>query len=328
MPVDAVIVGAATSACIYELPLALHAEGLDDADRRAPQHLVARSPTSRAWQRIVEKLQASRRAGHGRRSRSSASTSTSRTRTSRCTRRSSTAGSRNDVKVELEYIDSRGARRGTTPSRRSPSIDAILVPGGFGDRGTEGKIEAIRLRARARHPVLRHLPRHADGGRRVRAQRLRPRGRQLHRVRSRQPHTRSSTSCPTSAASRTRARRCASAPTRARSRPGSLAEAIYGAREISERHRHRYEVNNDYRERLEQGGLVLSRDLARPPPRRDGRATEPPVLRRLPVPPRVQEPSARAAPALRRFVKAAIEHRDARQKTEASSDHPDSTVVH
>jgi CTP synthase len=39
---------------------------------------------------------------------------------------------------------------------------------------------------------------------------------------------------------------------------GSLAQRIYGATEVRERHRHRYEVNNDYRERLEAAGLRLS----------------------------------------------------------------------
>jgi CTP synthase len=40
--------------------------------------------------------------------------------------------------------------------------------------------------------------------------------------------------------------------------PGSLAGRIYGKPKISERHRHRYEFNNTYREKLEQSGLVLS----------------------------------------------------------------------
>jgi CTP synthase len=39
---------------------------------------------------------------------------------------------------------------------------------------------------------------------------------------------------------------------------GTRAEAAYGTREISERHRHRYEVNNDYRDRLVAAGLVIS----------------------------------------------------------------------
>ena len=40
--------------------------------------------------------------------------------------------------------------------------------------------------------------------------------------------------------------------------PGTVMEACYGRREISERHRHRYEFNNDYRETLTSAGLVLS----------------------------------------------------------------------
>ena len=40
--------------------------------------------------------------------------------------------------------------------------------------------------------------------------------------------------------------------------PGTAAAAIYGATQISERHRHRYEVSNAHRERLEEAGLVLS----------------------------------------------------------------------
>ena len=39
---------------------------------------------------------------------------------------------------------------------------------------------------------------------------------------------------------------------------GSLAYSLYGTKDISERHRHRYEVNNSYRERLEENGMVLS----------------------------------------------------------------------
>ena len=38
----------------------------------------------------------------------------------------------------------------------------------------------------------------------------------------------------------------------------SLAAQVYGSTEISERHRHRFEVNNEYRDRLEAGGMVLS----------------------------------------------------------------------
>ena len=86
-------------------------------------------------------------------------------------------------------------------------------------------------------------------------------------------------------------------PVRARRRARRRAEA-YGAAEISERHRHRYEVNNDYRERARAARPGALRPVARQAARRDDRAARPPVLRRLPVPPRVQAPADGAAPAV------------------------------
>ncbi len=52
-------------------------------------------------------------------------------------------GLANDVAVQLEHIDSEQIERGSAPALLS-GLDAILVPGGFGDRGVEGKISAIR----------------------------------------------------------------------------------------------------------------------------------------------------------------------------------------
>ena len=52
-------------------------------------------------------------------------------------------GLANDVSVQLEYIDSEQIERGSAAVSLS-GLDAILVPGGFGDRGVEGKIQAIR----------------------------------------------------------------------------------------------------------------------------------------------------------------------------------------
>jgi CTP synthase len=78
------------------------------------------------------------------------------------------AASTTAPKVKIDWIDSEEIeKRG---ARASSESTAILVPGGFGERGIEGKI-APPLRARARDPVPRHLPRHADRGHRVRAQR-------------------------------------------------------------------------------------------------------------------------------------------------------------
>ena len=71
----------------------------------------------------------------------------------------------------------------STPRRSSSSgaaalladVDGILVAPGFGARGTEGKIAAVRYAREKQRAVLRHLLRHAAGGDRVRAPRVRPR---------------------------------------------------------------------------------------------------------------------------------------------------------
>ena len=76
-------------------------------------------------------------------------------------------------------------RGGRARRRRAllAGVDGVLVPGGFGERGIEGKIEAIRYARAAGHPLLRHLPGHAVRGRRVRPQRAGLGRGQLHRVR-------------------------------------------------------------------------------------------------------------------------------------------------
>ena len=85
---------------------------------------------------------------------------------------------------------------------------------------------------------------------------------------------------------------------------GTRAREIYDEPVIYERHRHRYEVNNHLRKRLEHAGLVCSRHLARRPAGRGHRAARPPVLRRLAVPPRVQVAAAAPAAAVPRLRRA------------------------
>ena len=86
--------------------------------------------------------------------------------------------------------------------------------------------------------------------------------------------------------------------------PGSLAHRIYGATAVAERHRHRYEVNNHYLPRLEAAGLVVG---ARAKSETAGDLCEmielpgPPVVLRLPVPPRVHVESAPRPSAVHRL---------------------------
>jgi CTP synthase len=93
------------------------------------------------------------------------------------------AGIHTGAKINIHYLDSRSWRR----QRRSrlEKMDAILVPGGFGKRGTEGKIAAIRYARENGVPYLGICLGHAARHDRVRAQRLRPCRREQHRVRLR-----------------------------------------------------------------------------------------------------------------------------------------------
>ena len=113
------------------------------------------------------------------------------------------------------------------------------------------------------------------------------------------PWPASSTSSP---ASGTSAAPCGWAATRPTLQPGSVAAAAYGSTEITERHRHRYEVANAYRDRLQRGGHGLLRHLARRAAGgvRGAAGRRAPVLRRDAGPPGAQEPPDPPAPAVRR----------------------------
>ena len=82
--------------------------------------------------------------------------------------------------------DQVGARRDAAEARgawpRLEGVDGILVPGGFGERGIEGKVAAAQVRPREPHPLFRAVPGHAGHVHRVRPQRAPPARRQLDRV--------------------------------------------------------------------------------------------------------------------------------------------------
>ena len=91
-------------------------------------------------------------------------------------------GIANRVKVKLEWIESE-VFEGEDPALYLEDVHGILVPGGFGERGSEGKILAARFARDAQGALLRHLLRHADGGDRGGARSGRHRQGRLHRVR-------------------------------------------------------------------------------------------------------------------------------------------------
>jgi len=175
------------------------------------------------------------------------------------------AGIHTLTNVHIRYVDSEEIERHGTGVL--DGADAILVPGGFGERGVEGKIEAVR-HARENHiPYLGiclgmqvaviEFARHVAGLERAHSTEFDPAA----------PHPVIALITEWSREDGGQERRSADSDLGGTMRlggqscrllPGSLAHRIYGKDRIVERHRHRYEFNNRYREQLEAKGLVMS----------------------------------------------------------------------
>ena len=174
------------------------------------------------------------------------------------------AGIHTRSKVRIHYIDSEDVERNGAASLAG--MDAILVPGGFGKRGTEGKIAAIRYARENKVPYLGiclgmqlatiEFARHMAG----------LEGANSTEFDQETPHPvvalitewldregkveQRDVNSDLGGTMRLGAQRC---PIKA----GTLAAQVYG-KEVNERHRHRYEVNNVYVPKLEAVGMVIS----------------------------------------------------------------------
>jgi CTP synthase len=166
------------------------------------------------------------------------------------------AGGANDCGISIEVIDAEDIEY-HGPEKYLANVSGILVPGGFGDRGTEGKIKAAQYAREHRLPYLGLCL-----------------GMQIATIEFAR-HV-----CQLAGANSTEFDPVASHPViclleeqkeildkgasmrlgtwPALLKDGSAAHRIYGRHEIAERHRHRFEFNNDYREKLEAAGLIVS----------------------------------------------------------------------
>jgi CTP synthase len=222
-------------------------------------------------------------------------------------------GIANDARVRISYVDSEIFEHGTQPAERLGEIDGILVPGGFGERGIEGKIRAIQYARESGTPYLGlclGLQTAAiDYARNVAGLA----GANSKEFSEATPHPviiklkEQEYVTRLGGTMRLGAYPCAILP-------GTLAERVYGAPRISERHRHRFEVNNAYREPLEAAGLVFS-----------GTSPNGDLVEMLELPdhpffiasqfhPEFQSRPNRPHPLFRDFIGAALDRREARRE--------------
>jgi CTP synthase len=248
---------------IYEVPLVFHQEHLDDRIVEM-LNIWTRSPKLADWQYLVDCIKHPKDSVtiaivgkyiHLRESYKSLNEALCH------------GGIANDCKVDLDFVDSETIDE-TTCRQRLAAADGILVPGGFGSRGIEGKISAVQFAREEKMPFFgiclgmqmavvefaRHVAK-MDGAHSAEFDEDSPFpviylmtewfDYKTETVQKRD------VSSDKGGTMRLGAYPCIL-------QEGSLAQRAYRRGEISERHRHRYEFNNAFKERLEEAGLVVS----------------------------------------------------------------------
>ena len=191
------------------------------------------------------------------------------------------------AKVNIRWVASDLCETPAGAAAQLKGADAVLIPGGFGIRGIEGKVGAIRYARERRIPTLGlclglqcmaiEVARDIAGVGRANSAEFDPET--PDPVIATMPDQ---VDIVAGNADLGGTMRLGAYP--AVLTPGSLVAEAYGSTEVSERHRHRYEVNNAYRETLSDAGLVDLRHLAGRPAGGVRRAASraAPVLRRAP----------------------------------------------
>ena len=246
---DDAVITAKDVQTIYEVPLILHKEGVDEKLAQI-LNIWTGQPNLTAWQELVARAQ-------------NPETEVTIAMVGKYVELTESYKSLNEAlyhggfahkaRVHIEYVDS---EKLDDPGVLA-SADGILVPHGFGSRGAEGKIVAVRHARERRVPFFgicygmqlaviefaRHVA-HLEG---ANSSEIDPGTK--HPVIDLLPEQRSIEA--KGATMRLGAYPCTL-------RPGTKAYEAYGRDTISERHRHRYEFNPEYREKLAASGLVLS----------------------------------------------------------------------
>ncbi len=248
---------------IYEVPLRLHEEGLDD---RVLEKLGiwTGAPYIKPWEELVDKIK-------------NPKSSVTIGITGKYVELKESykslhealvhGGIANNARVELKYISAEELEEGD-PEELLSDCDGILVPGGFGSRGMEGKIRAITFAREKKVPffgiclgmqlAVVEFARNIAKMDKSHSTELDPHTpfpviylmKEWHDFRTGKTEVRDETS-DMGGTLRLGAYPCVL-------KEGTFAHKAYKVGEISERHRHRYEFNNMFREQLEKAGLTVS----------------------------------------------------------------------
>ena len=255
------VISAVDVDCIYKIPGLLHAQGLDDIVLRK---LEVQAPAANLgrWGELVYTLE------HPRSEVNIALVGKYVDLTESYKSLSEAlihAGIHNQARINIQYIDSESIEQEGVDCLRDK--DAVLVPGGFGKRGVEGKIAAIRYARENKVPYLGiclglqlaviEYARHRAGLEGAHSTEFDPNTPHpvialIHEWHGRDGRLElRSDRSDLGGTMRLGGQECALLP-------GSLARQIYGQEKVVERHRHRYEVNNRYIPQLMNSGLRVS----------------------------------------------------------------------
>ncbi|MFH2124015.1 MAG: CTP synthase [Pseudomonadota bacterium] len=262
LPKDAVITGIDVES-IYEVPLYLHKEGLDSKILEL-LNIWTGKPNIKPWEDLVQKIKNPKQtvtiAIPGK--------YVDLTESYKSLHESLMHGGlANDAKVELRYINAEDLEK-EDPAELLAGCHGILVPGGFGQRGVAGKIKAITHAREQKIPFfgiclgmqlavieyarnMAELPK-ADSTELD----LTTPDPVIYLIKEWFDYRTGKMQIRDENSEMGGTLRLGAYPCKLRE--NTLARTAYGMEEISERHRHRFEFNNDYRQRLEEKGLVIS----------------------------------------------------------------------
>ena len=251
VPADSVF-ESADSDSIYKLPMVLHKQGFDDKIVEL-LNIWTRSPDLFQWRQIVERLdhpKASVNIGVVGKYVGVADSYKS------INESLIHAGIANNCRINSQFIDAEEINPQTVSERLS-AFDGIIVPGGFGNRGIEGKIEAIKFLRESGKPFFGiclgmqvaaiEFARNALGLSDANSQEFDEKNSNL--IIHMMEHQKSISN--KGGTMRLGGFPCAIME-------GTKTFKAYGKKEVSERHRHRFEFNNKYLKAFEQGGMIFS----------------------------------------------------------------------